>query len=59
METATGIFDLNQIRPVTRKFKLSALGKNIRIRKELGLEPATPEEAIKILNLKGVEKTGF
>jgi uncharacterized protein (DUF849 family) len=33
--------------------------KIIRIGKELGLEPATPEEARKILNLKGVEKTGF
>jgi uncharacterized protein (DUF849 family) len=33
--------------------------KIIRIGKEHGLEPATPEEARKILNLKGIEKTRF
>jgi uncharacterized protein (DUF849 family) len=33
--------------------------KIIRIGKEHGLEPATPEEVRKILNLKGVEKTQF
>jgi len=31
--------------------------KIIRIGKEHGLEPATPEQARKILNLKGVENT--
>jgi uncharacterized protein (DUF849 family) len=33
--------------------------KIVRIAKEHGLEPATPEEARKVLNLKGVEKTSF
>ena len=33
--------------------------KIVRIAKELGQEPATPEEARKVLNLKGVEKTRF
>jgi len=33
--------------------------KIVRIAKEHGLEPATPEEARKVLNLKGVEKTRF
>ena len=33
--------------------------KIVRIAKELGQEPATPEEARKVLNLKGVEKIRF
>jgi len=33
--------------------------KIVRIAKENGLEPATPEEARKLLNLKGLEKTWF
>jgi len=35
------------------------VGKMVRIAKENGLEPATPEEARKLLILKGVEKTRF
>ena len=33
--------------------------KIIRIGKEHGMEPATPDEARKILNLKGIEKVAF
>jgi len=33
--------------------------KIIRIGKEHGMEPASPEEARKILKLKGVEKVAF
>jgi uncharacterized protein (DUF849 family) len=35
------------------------VAKIIRIAKELGLEPATPNEARKILNLKGLDKVNF
>ena len=35
------------------------VAKIIRIARELGLEPATPNEARKILNLKGLEKVNF
>jgi uncharacterized protein (DUF849 family) len=33
--------------------------KIIRIGKEHGMEPASPEEARKILKLKGIEKVAF
>jgi uncharacterized protein (DUF849 family) len=33
--------------------------KIIRIGRELGLEPATPDEARTILNLKGLEKVKY
>ncbi len=33
--------------------------KIVRISRELGIEPATPEEARKILGLKGLDKTGY
>ena len=33
--------------------------KIVRIAKEHGLEPATPEEAREVLDLKGFEKVGF
>jgi uncharacterized protein (DUF849 family) len=35
------------------------VAKIIRIARELGLEPATPNETRKILNLKGLEKVNF
>jgi uncharacterized protein (DUF849 family) len=35
------------------------VAKIIRITRELGLEPATPNEARKILNLKGLDKVNF
>ena len=35
------------------------VAKIIRIARELGLEPATPNEARKILNLKGLDKVNF
>jgi uncharacterized protein (DUF849 family) len=33
--------------------------KIIRIAKELGIEPATPDEARKILNLKGLDQVRY
>jgi len=33
--------------------------KIIRIARELGIQPATPEEARKILGLKGLDKVNF
>jgi len=41
------------------KSNAEQVAKIIRIAKELGLEPATPDEARKILNLKGLEKVNF
>ncbi|MCX6001488.1 MAG: 3-keto-5-aminohexanoate cleavage protein, partial [Chloroflexi bacterium] len=35
------------------------VGKIIRISKELGLEPANPDEARKILGLKGLAKVNY
>ena len=35
------------------------VAKIIRIAKEFGIEPATPEEARKILNLKGLDKVNY
>jgi uncharacterized protein (DUF849 family) len=41
------------------KSNAEQVSKIIRIAKELGLEPATPDEARKILNLKGLGKVNF
>ncbi len=35
------------------------VNKIARIAKEFGIEPASPDEAIKILNLKGIDKVNF
>ena len=35
------------------------VAKIIRIARELGLEPATPNEARQILHLKGLDKVNF
>ncbi len=35
------------------------VAKIIRIARELGLEPATPDEARQILGLKGLDKVKF
>jgi uncharacterized protein (DUF849 family) len=35
------------------------VAKIIRIARELGIEPATPDEARQILGLKGIEKINF
>ena len=44
---------------VMAKSNAEQVTKIIRIARELGLEPATPNEARKILNLKGLEKVNF
>lgn len=44
---------------VMAKSNAEQVAKIIRIARELGLEPATPNEARKILNLKGLEKVNF
>jgi uncharacterized protein (DUF849 family) len=44
---------------VMAKSNAEQVAKIIRIARELGLEPATPNEARKILNLKGFEKVNF
>ena len=44
---------------VIAKSNAEQVAKIIRIAGELGLEPATPNEARKILNLKGLEKVNF
>jgi uncharacterized protein (DUF849 family) len=44
---------------VIAKSNADQVSKIIRIAKELGLEPATPNEARKILNLKGLGKVNF
>ena len=41
------------------KSNAEQMAKIIRIARELGLEPATPNEARKILHLKGLEKVNF
>jgi uncharacterized protein (DUF849 family) len=41
------------------KSNAEQVSKIIRIAKEFGLEPATPDEARKILNLKGLGKVNF
>jgi uncharacterized protein (DUF849 family) len=41
------------------KSNAEQVSKIIRIAKEFGLEPATPNEARKILNLKGLGKVNF
>lgn len=35
------------------------VNKIARIAKEFGIEPASPDEARKILNLKGIDKVNF
>jgi uncharacterized protein (DUF849 family) len=44
---------------VIAKSNAEQVSKVIRIAKELGLEPATPNEARKILNLKGLRRVNF
>ena len=44
---------------VIAKSNAEQVSKIIRIAKELGLEPATPNEARKILNLKGLRRVNF
>ncbi|HSB04237.1 MAG TPA: 3-keto-5-aminohexanoate cleavage protein [Thermodesulfobacteriota bacterium] len=44
---------------VMAKSNAEQVARIIRIARELGLEPATPNEARKILNLKGLEKVNF
>jgi uncharacterized protein (DUF849 family) len=44
---------------VKAKSSAEQVEKIIRIAKELGIEPATPDEARKILNLKGLDKVKF
>ena len=44
---------------VIAKSNAEQVSKIIRIAKELGLEPATPNEARKILNLKGLGRVNF
>jgi uncharacterized protein (DUF849 family) len=41
------------------KSNAEQVGKIIRIAKELGIEPATPDEARKILGLKGADKVNY
>jgi uncharacterized protein (DUF849 family) len=41
------------------KSNAEQVSKIIRIAKEFGLEPATPNEARKILNLKGLGRVNF
>ena len=44
---------------VKAKSNAEQVEKIIRIAREFGLEPATPDEARKILNLKGLDKVSF
>lgn len=46
-------------RGVIAKSNAEQVSKVIRIAKELGFEPATPNEARKILNLKGLGRVNF
>ena len=41
------------------KSNAEQVAKIVRIARELGIEPATPDEARKILGLKGIEKVAF
>jgi uncharacterized protein (DUF849 family) len=41
------------------KSNAEQVAKMVRIAKELGIEPATPDEARKILGLKGIDKVNF
>jgi uncharacterized protein (DUF849 family) len=71
LEPVALIFDLNQIQPVVFKIQqaVCAAGRhqftmcNLALlmvgNTRVGLEPATPVEARKIINLKGVEKNRF
>ena len=44
---------------VLAKSNAEQVAKIIRIARELGVEPATPDEARKILGLKGLDKVAF
>jgi uncharacterized protein (DUF849 family) len=44
---------------VMAKSNAEQVAKIARIAKELGIEPATPDEARKILGLKGIDKVNF
>jgi len=41
------------------KSNAEQVGKIIRIARELGLEPATPDEAREMLGLKGLNKVAY
>jgi uncharacterized protein (DUF849 family) len=44
---------------VLAKSSAEQVAKIIRIARELGIEPATPDEARQILGLKGIERVNF
>jgi uncharacterized protein (DUF849 family) len=44
---------------VLAKSSADQIAKIIRIAGELGIEPATPDEARQILNLKGIDQVNF
>ena len=44
---------------VLAKSNAELVAKIIRIAREFGIEPATPAEARKMLQLKGLDKVGF
>jgi uncharacterized protein (DUF849 family) len=44
---------------VLAKSSAEQVAKLIRIARELGIEPATPQDARKILNLKGLDKVNY
>ena len=44
---------------VLAKSNAEQVEKVVRIARELGIEPATPDEARRILNLKGMENVNF
>jgi len=44
---------------VLAKSSAEQVTKLIRIAKEFGIEPATPDNARKILNLKGLDKVNY
>jgi uncharacterized protein (DUF849 family) len=41
------------------KSNAEQVAKIVRIANELGIEPASPDEARKILGLKGIDKVNF
>ena len=44
---------------ILAKSNAEQVAKIIRIARELGIEPATPQEAREILGLKGLDKVNF
>jgi len=41
------------------KSNAEQVAKMVRVSRELGIEPATPDDARKILGLKGIEKVKY